>query len=173
MPLSYRRIMVDGSPVGLLGLQEIFESCYAQALYPGDDEITEQLIARTREQNYIPTSAKTAYGNAILNAYVRYIAQREGQDLDQTDGYGAWRGYPREQIPWYPTLNEDLCDGCGKCLRLCSSKALSRTDTNTVTVDDPFRCIVGCSSCATICQPGAITFPPRSMLDAYPWQKCC
>lgn len=173
MPLSYRRIIVDGSPVGLLGLQEIFESCYTQALYPGDEEITTHLIARTQAHNYIPSGAKIAYGNALLNEYARYVAQREGQDVGDTSGYGQWRGYPREHIPWFPTINEDLCDGCGKCLRLCSNKALESTETNTVIVNDPFWCIVGCNSCAVICKLAAITFPPRSMLDAYPWQKCC
>ena len=32
---------------------------------------------------------------------------------------------------------------------------------------DPFACVVGCSSCATICKPRAITFPPRSGDDIY------
>ena len=173
MPLSYQRIIVDGSPVGLLGLQEIFELCYAEALYPGDPEIIPQLISRTKAHNYIPRSSQTAYGSALLNAYARYVANREGLAVEDDKGYGTWRGYPREQIPWFPSINEDLCDGCGKCLSLCATKALAPTENDKVTVSDPFRCIVGCSSCANICKPGAITFPPRSMLDGYPWQKCC
>lgn len=173
MPLSYRRILVDGSPVGLLGIQEIFDSCYAISLYPGDPGIIDELITRTKTHNYIPRSAKLAYGSALLKAYSRYIAIREGRDTDDDRGYGMWRGYPRESIPWFPSVNEDLCDGCGKCLRLCSTQALKPADNGIITVDDPFRCVVGCSSCASICLPGAITFPPRSMLDAYPWQKCC
>ena len=36
-----------------------------------------------------------------------------------------------------------------------------------VVVIDPFKCQVGCSSCANVCAPRAITFPPRGMLDAY------
>ena len=173
MPLSYRRIMVDSSPVGLLGLQEIFDECYAQTLYPGDAGLTDKLLSQTRVHNYIPESAKTAYGSALLDAYSRYVAKREGQDAEDDTGYGFWRGYPRESIPWFPSINIDLCNGCNKCLRLCSPKALVSAENNKVTVDDPFLCVVGCSSCATICKPGAISFPPRSMLDAYPWIKCC
>ena len=173
MPLSYRRIIVDGSPVGLLGLQETFEMCFANALYPGDPGITNQLISQTKAHNYIPKSAYAAYGSALLNAYVLYVANREGRAEQEDTEYGSWRGYPREQIPWFPSVNEDMCDGCGKCLRLCATKALAPTDDDKVTVIDPFRCVVGCSSCASICKPSAITFPPRSMLDAYPWQKCC
>jgi NAD-dependent dihydropyrimidine dehydrogenase PreA subunit len=173
MKLSYRRLLVDGSPVGLLGLREIFEDFYANSLYPGDDAITTQLISRAKAHNYIPKSAQDAYGSALLNAYAQYVAKREGRDTVESEGYGTWRGYPREQIPWFPSVNADLCDGCGKCLSLCASKALAPADSDKVKVDDPFRCVVGCSSCANICKPGAITFPPRSMLEAYPWQQCC
>jgi ferredoxin len=173
MPLSYSRIMVDGSPVGLQGLQETFELCYSQGLYPGDPEITAKLIKRTKSYNYIPKGSQAAYGSALLNAYARYVEKREGRAVNEAQDLGTWRGYPREQIPWFPSINEDLCDGCGKCLRLCATKALAPAENDKVEVKEPFGCVVGCSSCATICKPGAITFPPRSMLDAYPWQKCC
>jgi hypothetical protein len=31
----------------------------------------------------------------------------------------------------------------------------------------PFRCEVGCRSCADQCAPCAISFPPRTVLDAF------
>jgi NAD-dependent dihydropyrimidine dehydrogenase PreA subunit len=173
MKLSYQLMMIDGSPVGMMGLQEIFEECYRNALYPGDPEITAELIKQAKTHNYIPNVAQAAYGSALLNAYARYVAKRDGNADNEIAGYGTWRGYLREQIPWFPSVNDDLCDNCGKCLKLCASKALALSENNKVFVADPFRCVVGCNSCATICKPGAITFPPRSLLDAYPWQKCC
>jgi len=44
---------------------------------------------------------------------------------------------------------------------------LISTPDDKVEVVELFKCVVGCSSCATICKPGAITFPPRTILDAF------
>jgi len=34
--------------------------------------------------------------------------------------YGTWQGYPREQIPWFPTISAELCNGCGNWIELCA-----------------------------------------------------
>jgi len=46
----------------------------------------------------------------------------------QAEDYGTWRGHPREPIPWFPTIAEDLCNGCGACLDFCSFGVLRATD---------------------------------------------
>lgn len=174
MALSYRRIVVDGHPTGMQGLDEIFESLLGEGYRPGEkttagvtgDGLGDELVRRAQEHNYIPPGAREAFAAALRAAYRTYVAARSEGGPSARD-YGTWRGYPREQIPWFPTINDDLCDGCGLCLRLCSPKALQPTPDGKVEVEDPFRCIVGCSSCARVCRPKAITFPPRSMLKAY------
>jgi MinD superfamily P-loop ATPase len=118
-------------------------------------------------KNYIPTGAREVFAVALAREYAAYVAQLESGAPTHPRGYGTWRGYPRESIPWFPSVNEDLCDGCGVCLKLCRTHCLAPTDAHTVHVADPFACVVGCSSCATVCGPKAITFPPRTMLDAY------
>ncbi|MBL7066181.1 MAG: ferredoxin family protein [Anaerolineae bacterium] len=78
-----------------------------------------------------------------------------------------WRGHPREHISWYPMIAADLCNGCGLCLKLCTYDVLAPTSDGKVEVVEPFKCVVGCSLCADICRPRAITFPPHSVLDTF------
>lgn len=165
---QYRQVLVDGSPVGFQGLDEIMEALRAERRKPGDAGLGEEIVARVRQQkNYIPASAQALFAAALEREYAAYLARMESGESARQRGYGMWRGYPRETIPWFPTVNEDLCNGCGICLKMCSTHCLAPTEDGKVWVADPFACVVGCSSCANICKPKAITFPPRSMLDAY------
>jgi NAD-dependent dihydropyrimidine dehydrogenase PreA subunit len=164
---NYRQILVDGSPVGLQGLDEVLAALRAEGHQPGEEGLGQELVKRLSRDNYIPPSAQDNFAAALEREYAAYLARRESDAPTRKAGYGTWRGRPRETIPWFPTVNDELCDGCGVCLRLCSTNCLAPTEDGKVWVADPFACVVGCSSCANVCQPKAITFPPRSMLDAY------
>jgi len=48
--------------------------------------------------------------------------------------FATWKGIPREEIEWYPTVNKDKCTGCGMCM-------------------------TGCTSCQVWCIYDAISFP--------------
>lgn len=75
----------------------------------------------------------------------------------------AWfAGYPREKIEWYPTINEDKCVKCGMCMN-CGQKVYKWTDDVPV-VANPYKCVVGCTTCATLCQGNAISFPDKELL---------
>ena len=168
MKRSYRQMIVDGSPIGLQGLDETLAALREEGRTPQDEGLGSEIVERLGRDNYIPYSAREAFAAAFTREYAAYLAREEGDGQDRRQGYGTWRGYPREQIPWYPTVNEDLCDGCGACLKLCRNGVLVLTATGKVQVVDPFACIVGCSSCANLCKPGALIFPPRSLLESYP-----
>lgn len=165
--MSYRMILVDGSPTGLQGLDEVFEALHAAGRVPGEPGLAQEIVQQMRRENYIPPNARDKFAVAFEREYAAYLAQLESGGPVRKRGYGTWRGYPRESIPWFPTVNEDLCNGCGACLRLCSTHCLMPTDDGKVRVADPFACVIGCTSCVTVCKPKAITFPPRSMLEAY------
>jgi Pyruvate/2-oxoacid:ferredoxin oxidoreductase delta subunit len=167
MPTSYRQIMVDGMPTGLLGLDEVLAELRAAGRTPQDEGLGQEMVGRLRKDNYIPYGARASFAAALTREYAAYLAQAEGDGRSRQQGYGLWRGHPREHIPWYPMVNEDLCNGCGKCLTLCRTGALAAGDGGIVHVVDLFACVVGCSSCANICRPGAITFPSRSVLDSF------
>jgi NAD-dependent dihydropyrimidine dehydrogenase PreA subunit len=65
---------------------------------------------------------------------------------------------PREEIPWFPTIEEALCTNCGICLEFCPNGVYALVEAQTRVVS-PYTCTVGCSQCETKCSPGAIRFP--------------
>lgn len=71
-------------------------------------------------------------------------------------------GYPREKIQWYPTIHPEKCVECGICMN-CGAKVYKWTEDGPV-VDQPYKCTVGCTTCATLCQGNAITFPDKKAL---------
>jgi len=169
-------------------LDEVFAALHAAGRKPDDAGLGIEIIKQMRRENYIPDSAGDVSAAAFEREYAAYLAQMESGGPTRQRGYGMWRGYPREAIPWFPSVNEDACNGCGVCLKLCSTQCLAPaadgngcgiflkpsgtqcltpTKGGKVRVADPFACVVGCSSCANVCRPKAITFPPLSMLEAY------
>jgi NAD-dependent dihydropyrimidine dehydrogenase PreA subunit len=75
----------------------------------------------------------------------------------------AWlTGFPREKIPWYPTINSEKCLKCGICMN-CGRGVYEWTSSGPVVVH-PFQCIVGCTTCANLCMGKAITFPDIQMI---------
>jgi NAD-dependent dihydropyrimidine dehydrogenase PreA subunit len=75
----------------------------------------------------------------------------------------AWFAeYPREKIEWYPTIDEDKCVKCGMCMN-CGKKVYKWTGDVPI-VANPYKCVVGCTTCATLCQGKAISFPDKEAL---------
>jgi len=79
--------------------------------------------------------------------------------------YGMWQGMPREHVPWYPTVDLNKCKGCKKCYEFCEVYGWDE-EKKKVRVVEPFRCVVGCSTCAGLCEQGAISFPPLTILQS-------
>ena len=75
----------------------------------------------------------------------------------------AWHGIPREDIPWYPTVHADACIGCTLCFATCGRGVYDMQDNKAV-VANPMDCMVGCSTCATVCPVQAISFPQRDLI---------
>jgi NAD-dependent dihydropyrimidine dehydrogenase PreA subunit len=166
--LSYRQVLVGQRPAAIQGLDEIFEELYERGRGPDEADLGMTLVERARAyKNYIPKLAANDFAEALLREYRKYVGQRLCGCKPQPVDYGTWRGHPREQIPWFPTVAAELCDGCGVCLKLCQYGVLAPTPVGKVEAVEPFKCVVGCNSCANICKPKAITFPPRTILDAF------
>jgi NAD-dependent dihydropyrimidine dehydrogenase PreA subunit len=82
--------------------------------------------------------------------------------------YGFWKGTPRENIPWHPTVDLVRCAGCKSCFEFCSHGVYSWNEqTDKPVVAEPFQCVVGCSACANQCGVEAISFPPLSVLKPF------
>ena len=49
---------------------------------------------------------------------------------------------PREEIPWYPTIKPDLCNGCGDCKVLCKPGVFELGEPDPTGVQRP-KLVVG------------------------------
>jgi CDP-4-dehydro-6-deoxyglucose reductase len=78
-----------------------------------------------------------------------------------------WHGVPREEIDWFPTVNEDVCIGCGTCVVGCG-RQVYRFDfeRKKAVTADPMNCMVGCTTCLVSCPTSAISFPPIAIVQA-------
>jgi ferredoxin len=62
-------------------------------------------------------------------------------------------------------LDEDLCNGCRSCMRVCQFGAISYSAARQKAVIDPRMCY-GCGVCRAVCAKGAITLDDRASVPA-------
>ncbi len=80
--------------------------------------------------------------------------------------FAYWHGIPREKIPWYPTVIEEKCIGCKLCFVTCGRNVFNfDLERNKPVVENPYHCMVGCTTCATICPSSAIVFPQKKVIE--------
>lgn len=165
--LSYRMLQIGGAPAGILGIEELFQELIKDNCKPGDEDLAKRLIKGVRANNYIPKPALDDYQAVLVDEYNRFYSVKTGGLGAASRDYGQWEGYPRENIPWFPTVSPELCNGCGKCLEICPKNVFKMDATGKVVVNEPFLCIVGCCICKSACDPEAILMPSMDMLDSY------
>jgi NAD-dependent dihydropyrimidine dehydrogenase PreA subunit len=81
---------------------------------------------------------------------------------------------PREEIPWFPIIKPELCNGCGDCKVLCKPGVfeLGEPDPTGIhrpklIVAHPMNCLVLCDRCVPICTSGAIVLPKKEEFEKY------
>ncbi|MDE3032865.1 MAG: ferredoxin family protein [Acidobacteriota bacterium] len=74
-----------------------------------------------------------------------------------------WHGIPRQDIPWYPTVDAQSCIGCELCYVTCGRGVYDLKDRKALAAQ-PYACMVGCSTCAMVCPTEAIHFPDRDLV---------
>lgn len=75
----------------------------------------------------------------------------------------SWHGIPRREVRWFPTVDPDACIGCGLCYVTCG-RGVYDMEGKTAVAARPYECMVGCSTCATVCPVEAISFPGRDLI---------
>ena len=75
----------------------------------------------------------------------------------------SWHGISRREIQWFPTIESEACIGCGLCYVTCGRGVFELEGKNAVAAR-PYECMVGCSTCATVCPVEAISFPSRDLI---------
>ena len=148
-------LKVGGLEVGVSGLAEIVERGLLVMDSP-DDEVREVLLKEMRARNYVPASAQEEYMRALWTEFKKARQTRKEQ-LEM-----SYKGIPREEIPWYPKVDEKKCSGCSSCVEFCTQSVFSFDGRSHVI--KPFNCIVGNSSCRSFCPEKAITFPTTAEL---------
>jgi len=74
-----------------------------------------------------------------------------------------WHGIPRKEIPWFPAVDADTCIGCTLCFATCG-RGVYDMQKNKAVVASALSCMVGCSTCGTVCPVQAISFPDRDII---------
>jgi len=82
--------------------------------------------------------------------------------MENSEGLKDYLGIPRKEIPWYPTIDQDICSACGLCVSACKHGTYEYNDDKKVIVANPYYCEVFCESCKFQCPVEAISFPNRS-----------
>jgi len=148
-------------------MDEIFTELFEARKKP-TKELQSYLLQKFKEHNYIPKVKEQSYASALLEEYEEFCDQKNRGVGKKAKSLGTWQGVPREEVPWFPTIMEDLCDGCKICLNFCSFGVYEYDEkTNKVKVSNPYNCEVGCSMCAVKCKPKAISFPPLAILESF------
>jgi NAD-dependent dihydropyrimidine dehydrogenase PreA subunit len=75
-----------------------------------------------------------------------------------------WHGIPRQEIPWFPTVDPQACIGCSLCFVTCGRGVYDLQERKAVTLK-PYECMVGCTTCAMVCPTDAIAFPDRAVVQ--------
>jgi len=83
-----------------------------------------------------------------------------------------WRGIPREEIPWFPTIDTEKCIGCRECITICKNGVLAFDESKQKsTVVHPYNCVVECRTCARLCPADAISFPDANVFSDFIKEK--
>lgn len=73
-------IKVRGNPIGLIGIEPLFEQLY-QAGRHDDEALEAELLEQARIYNYVARGSEKDYGWGLRQAYRAYVRAREKGDL--------------------------------------------------------------------------------------------
>lgn len=96
----------------------------------------------------------------------------EVTNMKLPEKFATWKGVPREEIDWHPTIDEDRCRGCGMCFTSCGRNVFDYDeDSEKSVVARPLQCMVGCTSCESWCVFEAISFPDKQYVRDFIKEK--
>ncbi len=72
--MEVRQITVRGNRIGIIGLDEIFQSA-KQTLFKDENLLKDFILQKVKEQNYIPSSVEEDYKEALYREYRRFLGE--------------------------------------------------------------------------------------------------
>ena len=148
-------LIVGGLEVGISGLQDIVDKAL-ERIDDSDQEQRRVLLNELKARNYVPGSVEEEYMIALWPEYKKARTERR-EKLD-----ASFRGIPREEIPWFPAVNDAKCTGCSSCVEFCIHGVFKFDGKSHVV--KPYNCVVGNTTCRSFCPEKAITFPTYAAL---------
>jgi len=117
------------------------------------------LVAMVPAGNVHPQETKS-----LDRFYHPYQTERISR-MTEPEALKDFLGIPRKMIPWFPTIDGELCSSCGLCVKACKHGTYAfLDDSDQVVVANPYHCEVYCESCRFQCPVGAISFPDRKTI---------
>jgi len=141
---------VGNQDVGIADLEGILKRAYEHT-DATDAELKEILLRELKVRNYVPASVEKEYMRALWRQFKNYRAEQKGWIEEK------YHGVPREEIQWFPTVDERKCTGCGVCVDMCHRGVYLLA--GKAKVANPYRCVVSCTGCESMCPEKAIKFP--------------
>lgn len=142
--------------MGISGIADIIESALEHLEEP-DEAVKGVLLSELKARNYVPSGSEGEYVRSLWTEYKKLRVQRREQ-IEM-----SYKGIPREDVPWFPTIDPSKCTGCSSCADFCT-QGVFKFDGKISHVVKPYSCVVGKSSCRSFCPEKAISFPKTSEL---------
>lgn len=165
-PDGNMELLVGGIILGLGNDKEWIEELRPKMHYDLDNQGfikavgTNKLFGQTRDRGiwFIPYSEESdRFSSEIIGASLASLELTSLLDRDEIQ---------------HPILvsevNENVCGGCGTCVKTCAFSASSIDISRKLSIIDTTRCL-GCGNCVVACPTGArdlITFPEKYMFKA-------
>lgn len=147
---NVKLLKVGGESVGISGFDEIMSSGLACS-DDSDEKQKQALMEELKQHNYVPSSMEPQYLAALWTEFRQLRAKKRGEIEEQ------YHGIPREDIQWFPRIDYAKCTNCEACVKFCKRGIYTFDDGPKVT--NPYRCVVSCTGCTSVCREGAISFP--------------
>jgi NAD-dependent dihydropyrimidine dehydrogenase PreA subunit len=125
------------------------------------------------------TSMKMATWDMITNMPLRFKAEttikmllassdeKKRREIMHNVGQRRRLTLPRDEIEWYPSIDQKACKQCKSCLNFCPTGVYSEESDGSVVVIHPYECVILCTGCEGRCLEGAISFPDRNDFYRY------
>lgn len=147
---------MGGHEVGISGLSAVIEKGLHH-MDASDEEQRAVLLTELKVHNYVPSTVEDEYMRALWNEYKKFRHQRK-EEMEE-----SYKGLPRDEIPWFPKVDQSRCSGCTSCVEFCAQGVFYFAEGKSHVVR-PYNCTVGRSSCRSFCPEQAISFPTQAEL---------
>lgn len=72
--ITTKRVLIDGKETGIDHLDWIFGEVKKLAV-ANDEDVTDEILKRVRQFNYVPTKKTAEYGAGLLAAFKKFLAE--------------------------------------------------------------------------------------------------